>query len=278
MFIARMEPGHLADAHALSAAVGWPYRIEDWAMALDLGHGLVALDGSSVFGSIMWWPFGESHATLGSIIVSPGRQGQGHGRRLMEAALAETGARAIFLNATREGLPLYTKMGFREVGMVCQHQGVPHRNGRDVTVHGGRIRALSHDDIADTVALDARATGWQREMLLRRIIADGEGMISETGGRIDGYALCRRFGRGHVIGPVVADDEQVARALISVWMDRHSDGFVRVDTPSSNGLSDWLVSQGLPKVDSVVTMARAVAPNDPPAPPRVFALASQAFG
>lgn len=273
-----MKPGHLAEAQKLSASMDWPHRIEDWAMVLDLGHGLVALDDGDVFGTIMWWPYDESHATLGLIIVSPDRQGRGHGRQLMEAALAEIGPRAIFLNATREGLPLYTKTGFRKVGVVCQHQGVPTRDGSDEVLDGTCIRPLNEDHVADVIGLDNRATGWQRERLLRRILADGEGMISGKGDRIDGYALCRRFGFGHVIGPVVARDDQIARALIGAWIARCGEGFVRVDSPPVNGLSDWLTSQGLLKHDSVVTMARGVAPDNTPAAPHVFALASQALG
>lgn len=272
-----MDPAHLVTAHSLSAAVGWPHRPEDWAFSLDLGHGFVALDGEDVIGTILWWPFGDDHATLGMIIVAGAWQGRGCGRRLMEAAFAEIGPRQVLLNATKEGLPLYAKMGFEDVGVIGQHQGVPNGLAANEPLDGASIRALQPEDLERAMDLDAEATGWRREGLLRRLAAVGGGLVLERDGRLAGYALSRRFGRGHVIGPVVASDDGVARALIGAWIASHGDGFVRIDTPVSSGLAEWLTSHGLLKVDDAVTMSRGASANQRPSP-HLFALASQALG
>ena len=70
-----LEARHLAQAHALSAAVGWPHRQEDWNFVLGLGLGLAALNGDELLGTIIWWPFGEKFTTLRMVIVAPTMQG-----------------------------------------------------------------------------------------------------------------------------------------------------------------------------------------------------------
>mgnify|MGYP002623446649 FL=1 len=270
-----MGPAHLTPVQRLSAAVGWPHRVEDWAFALRLGQGLVALEGDSVVGTIAWWPFGAHHATLGLIIVAPQLQGRGIGGQLMDAALMQLGARSVMLNATAEGLRLYAKFGFQPIGKIRQHQGTPRAAASVTRIEGGRLRPLQRDDLA---ALDERASGLPRAALLGAIAEAGTGLVLETADGIAGYAFCRRFGRGQVIGPVVAPDQQSAQSLIAAWLARNGSMFQRIDTTAQGGLSDWLADRGLPQCDEVIAMVRGTAPHTSQDAPKVFALASQALG
>ena len=274
--ITPMTAAHLPQARALSSAAGWPHRIADWSLALQLGRGLVALEAGKVAGTVMWWPFGADRAALGMVIVAKRCRRQGLGRRLMEGALAALGPQTILLHATQEGLPLYKAMGAREIGRVCQHQGVPH--GPE-TISRGKARGLLPLEARhlDALAeLDARATGLNRTAMLQALFETGHGQALEIDGRLVGYALFRRFGRGHLIGPVVAPDDHGARLLIAPWLARG--GPLRIDIPHWPGLSSWLEVRGLPKVDEVVTMTLGPALPCAPATPRLFALASQALG
>ena len=54
MLIEPLEEKHLPQAHALSAALGWPHRVEDWRFVLGLGHGLAAIDGDRLQGTLIW--------------------------------------------------------------------------------------------------------------------------------------------------------------------------------------------------------------------------------
>jgi hypothetical protein len=92
-----------------------------------------------------------------------------------------------------------------------------------------------------------------------------------------GFALFRRFGRGHVIGPVVAPDAGRATALVGHWVAMHPGTFLRIDVPGSSGLGDWLDSIGLRKVDTVVTMVKGTPPARDDGV-RSFAIVSQALG
>ena len=118
---------HLEGALRLSQEMSWPYRLEDWAFALELGQGFVLRNGAgAVIATAAWWAYGEDHASAGMIIVAKAAQGRGHGARLMDALLAAAHPRTITLNSTAEGLALYERRGFVRIGVIQQHQGVPH--------------------------------------------------------------------------------------------------------------------------------------------------------
>jgi len=91
-----------------------------------------------------------------------------------------------------------------------------------------------------------------------------------------GYAISRRFGRGHLIGPVVANSAADARALIEAALARLGQVFVRVDIPVTSQLGEWLEGIGLRQVGDAITMVKG-EPIVPAGPARVFALANQSF-
>src|SRR4051812_7471476 len=98
-----LRPEHIQQAHALSAALKWPYREEDWRFALALGHGLAVEHEGCLVATTLWWPYGDAFASCGMIIVAAEYQGRGIGRRLMEEMLRQASSRTMILNSTREG-------------------------------------------------------------------------------------------------------------------------------------------------------------------------------
>lgn len=259
------EPGDLPAAHALSSALNWPHRLEDWEFALSLGHGVVAERDGKVLGTALSWQWGTDYATLGLVIVSTELQGRRIGNRMMQTLLDHSATRNVLLHATVAGQGLYERLGFVTTGEVAQHQGVlaalPAAAGRE----GDRLRPLEDsDDIESLIAMDARGAGMLRGELLRRSFAQGKAVILERGGQVAGFALLRRYGRGHAIGPVVAPDADAARLLIADCL-RNTQGFVRVDVDITSGLSQWLESLGLPCVGGVTIMVRGRVPERGPA-------------
>jgi ribosomal protein S18 acetylase RimI-like enzyme len=268
------EKAHLEGALALSREMAWPYRIEDWEVALELGEGFVLQSSGAVIGTAVWWPYGEAHASAGMIIVSKTAQGRGHGSRLMDALLAAAHGRTITLNSTAEGLALYERRGFARVGVVQQHQGVPRE--RPAAPPASRVRPMAPPDLDAIARLDHEATGWARREMLQCLAQAGNGHVLLRDGVPRGYAISRLFGRGHVIGPVVAESRDDARALIEAALAPLGQTFVRIDTAASTQLGPWLEAIGLQQVDEVPTMVRGTqAPSIGPA--RMFALANQSF-
>lgn len=271
-------------AHALSMALNWPYRPEDWQFSADSATGFVAEESGVVIGTALCWKFGTDRASLGHVIVSSGHQGRGIGRKLMEAVLEELGPRITFLHTTPAGQPLYEKLGFNVCGSLEQYQGTVSKTFPVALLDGERLRSGTPADFPDLIALASRASGLERDGILSALLKLGESVVLEREGEIVGFSVLRRFGRGHVIGPVVAlrsRDDVRARALAGYWLSRREGEFVRIDVPWGTSLTDWLSGQGLKRVDTVSKMVRnapAGAHRGAPDPVcRVYGLISQAM-
>jgi GNAT superfamily N-acetyltransferase len=266
---------HLEGALKLSQEMSWPYLLKDWEFALQLGRGFVVTSAGAVVGTALWWPYGDTHASAGMIIVSKAVQGRGYGARLMDALLAAARPRIITLNSTAEGLALYARRGFASIGMLHQHHGIP-RQRRDMPPPAD-VRAMVPSDFGAIVGLDHEATGWTRREMLNRLMEVGDGYVLLRDGIPRGYAISRLFGRGHVIGPVIAESPTDARALIEAALAPLGSVFVRVDTSATSQLGEWLEGIGLQQVSDATTMVLGTQmPSTGPA--RTFALANQSFG
>ena len=263
---------------ALSRAVDWPHRVEDWEMAIGLGRGVVATLGSEIVATALWWPYGEAHATVGLIVVSPEHQGVGIGRRLLEGVFAQTKTRSLLLNATIPGKPLYERSGFVAWGgAIRQHHGEVLDVAAEAPGEGAVLRGAQAADLSVLERLDFAATGLPRGALLRAVMERGEGVVLERGGKAVGFSMLRRFGRGFVIGPVVAEGDADARVLVAHWLQGRQGQFLRIDISPDSALSDWLASCGLKAVDRVTSMVRGTLPLSQ-GPVQLHAPASQALG
>lgn len=271
-----MTEQDLPALHALTVEVGWAHRPEDWRLVYEVGDGVVACDGAGrVIGSAMWWPFGPDFGTIGMIIVSPRLQAKGTGRRLMRWLFDRAGDRTLQLNATPAGLRLYRSEGFREIGRIHQHQGLVQPV--PAAAAPGRVRPLAAEDWPQVRALDREAFDADRSAALDALAARSVGYAYETDGELVGFSLCRPFGRGHVVGPIVAPDEAAAIALLQPHLEEHAGRFLRVDTPDDGAFADRLAAAGLARVDTVVTMLRGDRPARQRAV-RTFGLINQALG
>lgn len=273
-----MTEADIAQAHQLSIGVGWPHRPEDWRLVLEVGHGFVACDTiGRALGSAMWWPFGEHFATCGMVITSPRLQMQGAGRRLMDTIFEQSGERDLRLNATRAGYRLYRSLDFQPIGRIFQHQG----KAQDVAPAPSAaitVRAVTAADEAVIARLDAAAYGADRSRVIAALMAVSTGTLVERDGDILGFALCRRFGRGHVVGPVVAEDDETAIALVRPHVQAHEGAFLRVDTAQEQGVfGGYLEACGLTIFDTVTTMIRG-RNHGPLGKARTFGLVNQALG
>jgi GNAT superfamily N-acetyltransferase len=270
-----LRADHLPEAVELSRNLNWPYRLEDWTFAHTLGRGFAVECEGRLAGAALWWSYGAGHGSAGMIIVAPYAQRRGIGLALMEALLADSADRTLLLNSTAEGLKLYERLGFVATGQVRQHQGV--LLAAPQAEPGVGMRDLRTGDRAAIQGLDRRATGMDRLALIDALLAVASVKVVERGGEVSGYACARRWGRGVVIGPLVARDARDARALTASLAAAQAGRFVRMDVAAATGMSPWLEAIGLPPVDEVVAMVRGDAPQADPGV-RLFALANQSFG
>ncbi|MFH5775579.1 GNAT family N-acetyltransferase [Paracoccus sp. NGMCC 1.201697] len=260
-------PEHVQGALLLSTQAGWPHRSEDWDLVRDISRGVVAIEDDAVVATAVATPFGDV-AMANMIIVDQAMRGRGLGREIMLRAMDLAEPRQWRLVATPAGMPLYEKLGFTACGAVHQHQG---RLLADLSSPG--IRPAGPGDMDMIRSMDREATGADRGALLDALAHRGTLVLAEG----KGFAALRLFGRGAVLGPVIADGLQTAQALLSHLFAGRQGQFLRVDTTGISGLEGWLTEIGLAEVDRGVAMLRGDLPGEQGRFTR-FALAAQALG
>ena len=272
--VAPLTTAHARAAHGLTTSVGWAHRYEDWLFALSIGRGLGAFDGAGTLrGALMWFPYGEDFGTIGMVAVDPTVHRGGMGRALMSRAITDADGRALQLVSTEAGRRLYESLGFVAIGANCAHMGT----AVDAAIPG-MIEPATRADLPALVALDTTALGYARDALLAALADAGEVVVQRRDGGIVGFSVCRLFGSGHVIGPVVARDNDEARRLIAFWLKHHLGKPLRIDVPTEHAaVGAWLDELGLKRGGESPIMVRGDVPT-PSGPACRFALVSQAMG
>ncbi|WP_037255420.1 GNAT family N-acetyltransferase [Rhodovibrio salinarum] len=270
--LAPFEVGHLDTALTLSQQVGWPHRIEDWELIRILSRGWVALEGAQVVGTAFLTPYGPTLGAANMIIVDERMRGRGVGRRLMDALLEAREGRTLQLVATEAGRPLYERLGFRPLVRIAQYQGTVGQ----VRAPGGVEPADQHD-LSELVDLDHAASGGMRSALLSALIDQGPAAVIRRAGRIAAFGFRRPFGRGHVVGPIIASHIEDTQALTAHHLAACPGAFARIDVPEPTQMGSWLEETGLLHAGGGLMMRLPGHPL-PSTEATVHALTSQALG
>lgn len=293
-----------ADTHAcwqLSQALRWPHREADWQQFISWAkaHGAalaVRADGRLI-GCGLAWHWGQEQGSIGMVIVDDAWQRRGIGKRLFKGLLQALEGRDVMLQATAQGKPLYESLGFAAIGHARQFHGhwqPPAEAGPSSSIAADELtRLMQPQDVPALLAYDQRERGLARPALLQALLAqmdaDERCAVSvDAHGHLCGYGILRRFGRGWVVGPLLADGADRAVALVKRLTQERTGDFVRIDLaahtrafpashaqaqaqaghdrPSTQGdghdadiLARWLQAHGLALVDQPTTMIRLAA-------------------
>ena len=264
---------YLPDFMALVAEVGWPHKSEDISSLLLLGRPWRAMDQESgeTIGVAVWWPMGRGHGRVGLVIVSPKHQGRGIGRAMMRKVIEDAGARSLMLLATVDGKPLYEKLGFESVGLTQRHQGY---YSHSPTSESG-IHPACSEDLSEIFALDANVTGFDRSSMITQMFNTGITNLLRVNDHVTGYAIARPFGFGHVLGPLIACNDDDAEALFTATS---GPGVLRVDRlVEAENLGHFLEAKNLPGHEITHSMVRGSPPIGS-GNGRIFTMAGHAWG
>ncbi len=113
---------------------------------------------------------GPTLATVGMVIVDKSMQGQGVARELMLDVMARLKGCTIVLQATPSGAPLYAKLGFEDIGLLYQHQGIAPAVPQPTLSPGERIRLIGSDD-SHLATLYSQASCSDRSDLVEALFA-----------------------------------------------------------------------------------------------------------
>ena len=68
--------------------------------------------------------------------------------------------------------------------------------------------------------------------------------------------MCREFGRGHVVGPIVASNDRDAIHLTAMHLKRLAGQFARVDTRDTGAFAEFLQQCRLAVSETDTTMSK----------------------
>jgi GNAT superfamily N-acetyltransferase len=249
-----IRPLTLADLPAalrLSASASWNQNDADWRTMLRLGQGW-GIDAPDAAGqrqlaaSVIVLPYGERFAWTSMVLVLPNFRRRGYAQQLLRFALQQLRAqgRAAVLDATPAGHAVYVQEGFVDTwGFARYRREAPAPQVRPA---GPATRALRDSDWPDIEALDTPAFGAGRLPLLRSVAArlPQAARVAEQGGRLLGFVLARDGREAHQIGPLLADGEATAMALLHDALAQLP-GTVYVDLlDNQRQLLPWLQEHG----------------------------------
>lgn len=254
--VRKIRPADRQLLHELTVSVFWPHRDHDLDLFIALGEGYLAIDEiGRPMGSAMYFPMGDDFSMLGMMVTAPRLQTQGAGRWLLNQIMADCAGRDLRLSATRAAYWLYESVGFLPVNTIWQHQGIARDIHLPTPVAGVETRQLFDADIPAILALDGSAFGANRSEILEVLLGLSEGRVAVRNGEIVGYALVRQFGRGRVIGPVIAEEDRMAMQLIAPLIQAHAGTFLRLDVPLRSELfATFLAASGMGAYDTVTEM------------------------
>jgi nucleoside-diphosphate-sugar epimerase/GNAT superfamily N-acetyltransferase len=268
----------------LSAEPGWNQIEADWRFMIETersdSFGLFA-EGNRLVASGLTVPFGGRFAWISMILVTAEFRRRGHATELMRQCMDALRAKGLTpaLDATPEGRQVYLQLGFEDVYRLTRFLAE-----RPLPIHaqapaGITLRAMRTSDLAAVSAYDLAPFGADRADMLRHLHArlPAVAHIAETDGRLCGYVLGRDGRAATQIGPMVADAEEIAIALVAAALSIQTEP-VCIDVPDMHrSLISRLGAAGfVPLVPFIRMIHGRSKPFDDPA--RIFAIAGPELG
>ncbi|MEO7000552.1 MAG: GNAT family N-acetyltransferase [Ktedonobacterales bacterium] len=221
----RVAVGWLPNGDLLRAL--WPW---DRARIFVVREATLTAGGSAVPIATTCATATDGIGVIGNVHVRSDYQRRGLGRLLMEVALGwqrEQGVQSVYLDATAEGRPLYTKLGF--VGLERSWAVHAPLSTLDLGVLATlarphtdlRIAYSSADEMQRLADLDSAAYGADRLELLARLLAlPNHALLTaeDSSGQMLGYLLTRLLeppAHGVRVGPWVARNSGIAATLLA---------------------------------------------------------------
>jgi GNAT superfamily N-acetyltransferase len=200
----------------LSAEAGWNQIEDDWRYMLGAGTAygfadaedrLVASGLTVEFGRFGW---------ISMILVTAQHRRQGLATQLMQSCIDALAARGLVpaLDASPAGREVYKLLGFRDAGNSTRLVGTLKREAPHPAIDVVPITAA---DLPEIAALDAQSSGTDRSTLLHHLWRryPAAAYAGRRNDRIAGFVLARPGRLSSQIGPLVAEDDDLATALLA---------------------------------------------------------------
>jgi GNAT superfamily N-acetyltransferase len=216
----RLGLADLAAARALSEIAGWNQIEADWRVMLADGWAIGAAPSAAdpVIATALTVPLGARLAWISMVLVDPAWRRRGLGTQLLTRCIDELKRQGVVagLDATPAGKLVYLPLGFQGLYDLARLGLAADRAVAVAPPEGVTVRPLAAVDLDAVARWDAARTGMSRARLLdhlRQRLPEAA-WLAWRGAAIAGYALGRDGRMSIQLGPIVADDAAIARALL----------------------------------------------------------------
>jgi GNAT superfamily N-acetyltransferase len=266
-------------AYPLSVEAGWNQTVEDWRFMLRHGRGFgVRGPAGRWAGSSIALPLGPRLSWLCMVLVAKTSRRRGLGTTLLARCIDEVrGMGAVAgLDATELGRPVYLPLGFRDLYPISRWR--LDRRAAPAAPRSGTIRPLATGDMARVASFDEPRSTMRREPVLQYLAGRAPSFVAEANGTIAGYVLVRPGRTAAQLGPLVAENEEIALALLGHAAAAIHEAVI-VDAPDAHAeIRRWLARSGAARERGFMRMALGVSETGLADPSRVFALAGPELG
>jgi GNAT superfamily N-acetyltransferase len=273
-----MAPNDIGAGLRLCRASRWNQLEADWRLflRLDPAGSEVAEKAGAVVGTVATIRYGDPFSWLSMLLVDPVERGSGIGTALFHEALAILQhEKCVRLDATPAGQIIYRRHGFTEEYPLSRMAGNVGANLRSVN----GARPMESRDLSEVMSYDAGVFGADRSALILDLFsrAPQYAWVLEDSSGVRGYMLGRPGFLYDQLGPVIASDQDAARALVSSCVHKNPDKVFGVDaTHFEPDWRAWLAAQGFAEERGFVRMYRGQSPAGSQS--QQFAICGPEFG
>jgi GNAT superfamily N-acetyltransferase len=223
---------------SLCRACQWNQVEDDWRCLLDfdVAGSYLAFRGDSVLGTVAFLRYGGAFSWIAMMLVNPDARRTGIASLLMETALEnlrEEGC--IRLDATPQGEPLYRRYGFIDEYPLVRTKVVvdkePFMSSR------GFVRWMEPSDLPEIFARDRVIFGADRSALLASFYRRAPELAWVA---THGYCFGRPGYLYNHLGPIAAEDAEIARDLVSHCLSAQHGKRFAIDVPKHS--PEWIRS------------------------------------
>ncbi len=234
--VRQMRPDEMGLAIEWAAAEGWNPGLHDGDLFYETdpaGFFVGTLDGEPV-ACISAVAYDDGFGFIGFYIVRPEFRGQGYGIRIWERAMEYLGDRNMGLDGVLTSQGRYESVGFRLAYRNVRYLG---RTRAEPPMPDDEIVLLQEVPFEAVARYDSALFPTSRDEFLARWVAqpDAVALGCVEGAVLRGFGVVRRCLDGFKIGPLLADNVNIAERLFRALEGQAVDGApVYLDVPEPN--------------------------------------------
>ncbi|WP_320175121.1 GNAT family N-acetyltransferase [Maridesulfovibrio sp.] len=250
----------------MAANEGWNPGLNDAEAfyAQDPNGFLIGLLNDSPIGCISAVSYGGTFGFIGFYIVAQPHRGKGYGMKLWRAAMEKMQGHVVGLDGVFEQQENYRNSGFDFQYSNIRFEFRNTLHTATTQLPAGLIKTAP-TMLEEVVSYESKLFPYARETFLSKWLSlpDSVALVSRSEGLLNGYGVIRKCRSGSKIGPLFADNGEIAELLFqNLCASVDAESLIYLDVPEINAQGLSLAERyGMKKVFGTARMYAGPAPD-----------------